>query len=124
VSQIKETLVSQIDGLLVQHGGRNHAQRDQIPRLPHLLPFRDRGHVERASVLLRPQSGGSREFRQDSSFGLVDEREMERRALEEVEAVQPARVCPFLDCAQVGTGEECVNVFRGVLKSYENVTAT
>lgn len=39
MANIEQALVAEVNGLLVEHLGRNHPERDEIPCLPKALPF-------------------------------------------------------------------------------------
>ena len=43
VSDVEERLVTEVDRLRVQQRGRDHAQRDVVPRLPAQLELEERG---------------------------------------------------------------------------------
>ena len=47
MSNVKQTLVPQIDRLLVQHRRGDHPKRDQIPRRPQFTPVIECGHTKR-----------------------------------------------------------------------------
>ena len=38
VTKVEEADVPEVDGLLEEHRGRDHAARDEVPRGPHVLP--------------------------------------------------------------------------------------
>ena len=46
VTQIEQTDVPQINRLLEKHLRRNHAQGDEVPDSPHVVPIFYRGHAE------------------------------------------------------------------------------
>ncbi len=39
MTDVEQTLVSQVDWLLMEHGRGGHAQGDEVPGRPDLLPF-------------------------------------------------------------------------------------
>lgn len=46
VTEIEETNVSKIDGFLIKHCRRNHAQSDEIPKAPQRLPILSRRYTK------------------------------------------------------------------------------
>lgn len=90
MANVEEALVSQVDRLLVEHRRWGHAQSDEVPGRPDLLPFlevRDVGFGwERRCRTLQSQRLGSRlKRRGEETPGLGEGREDYRGFLKDIE---------------------------------------
>jgi len=51
--------MAEVDGLLVEHTGRNHLEGDEIPCGPEGLPVIESGDVARGAVVRRGKTVGN-----------------------------------------------------------------
>lgn len=106
VALVEQTDVPQINGLLEQHGRRNHAAIHVVPCGPHSVPLIDRWHSERRRRTL-PICGQG---------GSGEEWERERGALEQPERILRGAVGPAVNNTQLGLGEERISILFGILE--------